>query len=784
MNRFVRLRRLLFLCLPLLLPAVMAGAVAAVDTDALIRVGVLADQGEESCRTEWSPTIEYLNATIPDRDFHLVPLDFGDIHPAVENRQVDFILVNSSFYVGLEIDHGVSPVATLKNLCLDRDLDVIAGAILRRADRDDIEGLEDLRGKRLLAVESSSFGVWHMAWRELKRFGIDPYEDLASLDFYDTHDAVVMAVLEGRADAGAVRAATIERMAMAGKIDIDDLALVEQHYGNEPFPFLHSTDHYPEWPLAKLAGTNNALAADVAVALLRLERSHPAAIAARCAGWTVPRSYDPVHACLRELKIGPYANYGEYSLAQAVHRHRGPVLGLILILALALISISFFIKLTRRLNSTLDRLRKEAEERGLAEERLAQALHGAAMGSWFLDIKNQHFQVNEDWAEHLGFDVASIPPTISAWCALMEEGAELSAQSVLTKDRSDTREGTEQEYRCRDSAGHFRWILDRGRVVEWDGEGEALHAAGTFLDVTARKQMEIELAQARKLESMGQLAAGIAHEINTPSQFIGDNLSFLAESCDDLFAMMDRVQAAAENTAGGGETLRKTVSDSLAELDYDYLKSELPDAIRQSIEGVDRVRKIVRAMKDFSHPGSDHKEACNINDAIASTVTVARNEWKYLAELELDLDENLPPVTCLVGELKQVILNLVVNAAHAINEVNGGESGQLGHIGISTRFADEWAEIRIADTGGGIPAAIQDKIFEPFFTTKAVGKGTGQGLAIAHNSVTKNHGGELSFESTSGEGTTFLIRLPLNGQQPTLATTDEDAVIESAPQGA
>ena len=284
-------------------------------------------------------------------------------------------------------------------------------------------------------------------------------------------------------------------------------------------------------------------------------------------------------------------------------------------------------------------------------------------------------------------------------------------------------------------------------------------------DVTNRLALEHELAQAQKLESIGQLAAGVAHEINTPIQFVGDNIRFLSDSFTDILRILDRYhQLLAAAKAGPCPADLIGICDAANEAaDLEYLTAEIPKAITQSSEGVDRVATIVRAMKEFAHPGNTEKVAVNLNKAIESTVTVARNEWKYVADLKTNFDAALPPVLCLVGELNQVVLNMIVNATHAIADAIKG-TGEKGTITISTTRADDYAEIRIADTGAGIPEAIRHKIFDPFFTTKEVGKGTGQGLAIARSVVVDKHGGTITVESEVGKGTTFIIRLPLGEQ--------------------
>jgi PAS domain S-box-containing protein len=330
--------------------------------------------------------------------------------------------------------------------------------------------------------------------------------------------------------------------------------------------------------------------------------------------------------------------------------------------------------------------------------------------------------------------------------------------------------------RCRTQRAAVR--LDEVRFVRPDGRpgvlGLTLHPvrdgrreAGRILivgcDVTERWQLERQLAQAQKLESIGQLAAGIAHEINTPTQFVGDNTRFLRDAFADLQALLAKYAALLEAARAARVTkdLVAEVERATAALELDYLSTEIPKAIQQSLEGVERVANIVRAMKDFSHPNADERQETDLNRAIENTVTVARNEWKYVADVQMDLAPDLPRVVCLPGEINQVILNVLVNAAHAIADVvHGGEQGK-GTVTISTRHDGDWVEIRIRDTGTGIPKLIRSRVFEPFFTTKEVGRGTGQGLAITRQVVVEKHHGTITFESVVGQGTTFIIRLPL-----------------------
>jgi len=292
----------------------------------------------------------------------------------------------------------------------------------------------------------------------------------------------------------------------------------------------------------------------------------------------------------------------------------------------------------------------------------------------------------------------------------------------------------------------------------------------TGADVTERKILEGQLRQAQKLEAIGQLAAGIAHEINTPAQYVGDNAKFLQE----IWPVVDKILCVClrlHEESLAGSAAPDTIAELLQcteEADPHYLLHEVPLAIAQTLEGVQRVSKIVKAMKEFSHPGSEGKSAIDINRAIETTVAVARNEWKYVSDVQTCFADNLPPVPCLAGEFNQVILNLLINAAHAIGDKTGHGSGCKGTITITTRCDGAWVEVQIQDTGAGIPENIRARIFEPFFTTKEVGKGTGQGLALAHAVIVKKHDGQIWFESEIGKGTTFFLRLPLGPSEPVL----------------
>jgi PAS domain S-box-containing protein len=392
------------------------------------------------------------------------------------------------------------------------------------------------------------------------------------------------------------------------------------------------------------------------------------------------------------------------------------------------------------------------------EERWMLALEVNDVAVWDLDVLSQVVQGSKRWAEILGLTSSELTADgiaqlwdrihpdelttfMDSWNALLE--GTVSAMNL--------------GYRAR-AGDSYRYMRMRARVVRRAKSGQAMRVVGTLVDIHESTLVQMQAANASKLESIGELAAGIAHEINTPTQYVGDNVRFLGDSFKAIEACMTMIGEflSEQGNTPGGLKLRQRLDAA----DLPYLQEEIPRAIAQSLDGIDRIARIVGAMKEFSHPGQE-RTPTDLNHAIANTITVATNEWKYVARVETKLDSSLPAVPVVPGEFNQVVLNIIVNAAHAIGEIRGKNSSCLGVIRVSTRRVGGWAEIQIADDGCGMPAHIQQKIFDPFFTTKPVGKGTGQGLSIAHNVIVKKHQGTIEVQSESGQGTTFTIRIPL-----------------------
>lgn len=373
----------------------------------------------------------------------------------------------------------------------------------------------------------------------------------------------------------------------------------------------------------------------------------------------------------------------------------------------------------------------------------------------------RHRAVSREWVRLYGVPDRPGPGTIDT--RLPDPAAYPTLRASLIEQLTAPFEGVtviDREHIAPTATGDDRVVRSHWRAAQLpDGTADYSLIVITDLDVTELRTAESTLAASDRLESIGRLAAGIAHEINTPMQYIGDNTQFLQKGFERLVQFAEAVSELADLD---GEVRDQRLAEVLAlvsTLRLPFLTSRIPRALEQSLDGVATVTRIVRAMKEYSHPGSGRMEPVDLNEVVETTLTVSRNAWKYVAEVDLDLDPALAPVLAIPGELNQVILNLVVNAAHAIE---ASHDGSLGRIVVRTFARDGAVVISVGDDGGGIPVEVADRVFEPFFTTKGVGKGTGQGLSISRSIVEDNHGGRIVFDSRPGDGTTFEVSIPLH----------------------
>lgn len=382
-----------------------------------------------------------------------------------------------------------------------------------------------------------------------------------------------------------------------------------------------------------------------------------------------------------------------------------------------------------------------------AERRLSAACQAAEIGLWECNVTTGQMWFSDQWYRMLGLNPDGASIDIKNWRNLVHPDDRPRVQAEVARQLKAEYADNRIELRMMRGDGSWGWFLSIARAVDRDEQGGALRIAGVLIDISDRKEAERRLAAAERLQSIGQLAAGIAHEINTPVQFANDSVYFIREATQELLEHITTLQAALP--------ARPVPDPALQEL-----RLELPAALDRIAEGLARVAEISGSLKEFSHADHAAMAPLDLNRAIQNTLVVARSEIKYVADLETSLGD-LPPVTCYGSQINQVLLSLFVNAAQAISKATQ-DTGNRGLITVKTLHDGNWAVICISDTGGGIPEAILGRVFEPFVTTKDVGEGSGQGLSMAHKVIVQGHGGSISFESELGKGTTFEIRLPVD----------------------
>ena len=772
-----------FLLLALAIPSLIQ---ASINDPTSINIGVLASGSKEQCFNQWRPTAKYLKEALPGYAVNIVCLDYQEVEKVVYDGLVDFTITNPAIYVNLEFIYGASRIATLKDRKGQELSAQLGGVLFTKADRKDIQTLNDLKGKRVAAVDPMSFGGWLVNWRHLKQHGINPFKDFKELAFLKYHDEVILAVQKGIFDAGSVRTGALEQMVQDGMINLSDFTIIDpqitdqsfalgissQKEDEQAFPYAHSTQLYPHWALAKVQHVDFKLAERVMFAFLQIPPESEAALAAHLLGWTLPLDYSPVLECLKELKVGPYKYLDTpVSLYQLYRQYRYWVYSALGLFLFILGGALHMMILNRKLSSamaTLAREHKEKEKIVASLNEFKTTLDKTNDCVFIFDPETLLFlYINQGGLDHTGYPL----------------------EEMLKMKSIDIRVGTtEQEYRALiaplldGSKKSLQFTTNhktkQGNIVPVEvglqyvtlpgGKGRCVaivrDISRRLEERKERDQLQARLLNEQKLASVGQLAAGIAHEINTPTQYLGSNIAFLGEAFQDidtLIAGYDELIAADVKETTSGASLFAKVEELKEQVDWDYLKDEMPKALNQSQEGITKISSIVLAMKEFSHPGCKEKQQTDLNRLLDTTITVASNEWKYVAEVDKQLDAQLPMLPCLPNEMGQVFLNILVNAAHAITEKMGkNPEGAKGRITITSKALADQIEITFTDTGGGIPQQIGNKVFDPFFTTKEVGRGTGQGLAISHDIIVKKHDGTLDFISTEGQGTTFIIRLP------------------------
>lgn len=686
---------------------------------------------------------------LPDFCFQIVPLGFEDIHAAIARSSVQFAIVNPGLYVEFEAQFGLNRIATLETLQLDRPSAQFGGAIFSRRDRLPIASLRDLHGRSFAAVAETSLGGWRMAWRELVEAAIDPYRDFAALDFLGSHDRVIEAVRSGAADAGTVSTHVLEQLAADGRIHLHEFQILPPPPIVPPnLPFALSTRLYPEWPFAVGATVPSDIAERVAIALLQMPADSPAARAARAAGWTIPLNYQSVHECFQVLRVPPYQDFGQTTASFAL------------------------------------------------------AVKGSNDGLWDWRVETGATLFSDRWAALLGYHPSEIRPHIDEWTTRLHPDDRDRFRLALDRFFASDRTQWELDYRLRHRDGSYRWVLCRG-TLQRNYQGRPYRMAGSHTDITNRKTVEerlrtsqihlqekaqalqqtlqelqstqLQLIQAEKMSSLGQLVAGIAHELNNPVSFIYGNMRYLEEYSEELVSAIEVLQ----NDPTASEHQRNV----LADLDLDFIKSDLPKLLSSMKTGTDRIRSLTLSLRNFSRVDESEMKAADLHEGLESTLLILQHRLTpSLTGMEIAIERrygNLPEIECYPSQMNQVFMNLLVNAIDAVHsrfenrswtsQFTGLNPVDVPRITIETAVIDRMVVIAIADNGTGIPEQTRSRIFDPFFTTKPIGQGTGLGLSIAYQIVVEQHSGQITCQSERDRGTRFEIRIPLQAAQLPIA---------------
>ncbi len=756
----------LFLLLLMLVVSAVAGPAFCADGEQTIRIGVLAKRSPERCMEKWGPTAKYLSEKIPGHSFQIVPLDYEEVHPAVKTGKVDFILVNSSIYVELEAIYGTGRVATLKNLRQSGVHTAFGGVIFCRSNRDDIRTLDDLNGKRFMAVSEKSFGGWRMAWREMKEHSIDPHRDFKQLLFGGTHDAVVYAVRDGRVDAGTVRTDTLERMEAEGKIRISDFHVIHDHAKEGHYaPFLHSTRLYPEWSFARAEHISAELAEDVAIALMKMPADCPAAKAARCAGWTIPPSYHSVRECLKELRIGPYKDFGKVTLAQTVRKYWYWLVVIAAMMTAMTTTAVFAIRLSRRLKQAQWELVSELAERKRvdkairkSETRFRSLAESMSDWIWETDTNGVYTYCSKSVRDILGYDRKVVI-------------GKTPLDFMVPGDAERFRSRLGEFYRQRCSFRNLEnWnVTNTGRRVclstngepVFDDEGKLVGYRGIDTDITARKKAEAELRQAKETAEKAMIETAQTNRQLEAAIERANEMAIAAEIADQtksefLANMSHEIRTPLTAILGYSELMMDPEQKSAERM-------KCPAIVRRNGE---HLLVLINDILDISKIEAGKLTIEPRRFSLPTVVTEVTSLMRVRADdrgisLTAEYTGQLPEqITSDEARLRQSLINLVGNAVKFTD---------TGGVRVVVSFLPQWrpdmpgVQIKVIDTGIGIAPENLQRLFESFTqadasTSRKYG-GTGLGLAITRR-IAELMDGELAVESTLGEGSTFTITIP------------------------
>ena len=685
----------------------------------IIRIGVLSHRGDDVTHQMWDSTADYLSYALHPKKFEVIPLDFDEVEPAVKDAAIDFLLVNSGIYVNLEVRHRISRIVTLDNGMGEHPLNVFGGVIFTRADRSDINRLDDVRGHSLIAVDETSLGGFQMAWGEMNKAQLSPYKDFTRLAFGGTHDKVVMAVKQGEFDIGTVRTNILERMADNGDIELADFKVINPY--QDDFTYLHSTPLYPEWPFSKLQHTSNQLARQVAVALLNMQLSRPGGDF-HYAGWTVPLDYQDVHELFRRLQLPPYDQPSRFTLLDAIIRYWRWLLMAVTFLLMMAVMSTWVSRLNRQLKKSKLYLEHQHD---LVLDSVCDGIYG-------VDLEGNCTFVNRSMKSITGWQAEDL---IGHNQHQMLHHTHVDGTPhkpdecpvYLTFQSNEPRFVEDDLFWKKDGSG---FPVEYSSTPMHDHKGETVGSVVVFRDISERKKAEeearrhqTELAHMARLNTMGEMASGIAHELNQPLTAIATN----------AYASIQMMES--------GNISNEKLADIMEKIGHQ----------------AERSGEIIRQLRQFVRKEQPQRSPLDVNELIEEVLMLLRPEvHKAGVVIQRNLDRSIKKVMAQRIQIEQVILNLVKNAIEAM--VNSDVETRV--LTITTGMGGSHSVIvSVEDSGPGISSEMRDGLFDPFITSKK--KGLGLGLSISQG-IIEAHQGNLYLDSSSGQGAIFRFALPLD----------------------
>jgi two-component system sensor histidine kinase TtrS len=728
-----------------------------------IKIGAPAPRGKDACLKMWEPTAVFLNLNIPEYKFKIIPLAYSEIANSVKHKKVDFILADPSLYIMLEMDYNVSRIATMEKSCKGDYYNEYGGVIFCLRSNKSIDKPADLKGKRFMASDEASFGGRQMAWRLLLQNNIDPYKDFSSVQVGGTNDAAVMAVKTGKADAGTVTTGILESMIREGRINPDDFKIIHRvEYPARRFPLLCSTQLYPEWPFAKLAHVPYALGEKAAAALAQMKPEDTAAVAAGIAGWSAPLDYNQVNECMRELRIGPYKDYGKITPAALWKEYCAWLIAGFAFFCVVLLFSIYVYKVNCRLHSFAAKIKQQLAECKHAEEEIKQVFNVAGDGMRVVGRDHKVIEANEQYLTMSGLPENEV---IGHYCREFSTCEEkcCGTEECILKKMADCPQRMEHDFVLKTKAGTIPCIV--ASAPYYDRNGRIIGMIQNFKDI--RDHLRAEEAGARETEQRGRalMAGSVLHDIGNAMTGIGTLA--IKHSGDAGWPEIQSVSMLRKMFNNQPQALEHALGkEKVAKLQAFLAKLEESLSERKNII-LETSRKIVNLVSHINDVLSLQRIYAGSNKALLAQASLKRLSDDAVAMLSASLQKrniavifNVEPG---VQEIKvdktriiQVLINLLKNAAESFDIAARTEGRR---IGISIRQENRQQIMEIADNAAGFEPELADKFFENGFSTKNRSSGIGLYQCV---SIIESHGGKIELNSAGREqGATVKITLPL-----------------------